>query len=57
MNIVNEIKDNPRCVASITVKVKGRNINIVNKSQFFTQDKTDNVILVDLISITKKKQI
>jgi predicted nucleic acid-binding Zn-ribbon protein len=34
MNAVKEIKENPRCVASITVKVKGRyNLNLNNKKQ------------------------
>jgi hypothetical protein len=31
MNTVKAIKDNPRCVASITVKVKGRNTIRENK--------------------------
>ena len=34
MNTVKEIKENPRCVASITVKVKGRDtIQLGNKEQ------------------------
>jgi len=34
MNTVKEIKENPRCVASITVKVKGRDtIKLGNKEQ------------------------
>jgi len=34
MNTVKEIRDNPSCVASITVKVKGRNtIKMEDKAQ------------------------
>lgn len=40
MNTVKEIKDNPRCLASITVKVKGRNnIDIKNKNNIFQKSK------------------